>query len=262
MKKAILSTVLLSGLVLSVAAPKASAAAGSISNGDKNTTGVEVTIESDDGHKDGEGPYADHLAMTKVPTKFIFKGESTKTALVLENAHPKKERNFMAVNDDRKDDDGNKIAPAWKVVGQLSKITNKADRNKALDAKLTINPGLPEGSDGLTGDFKAGLIRQYNAGPIITKPDGTKDFEPAPIKVDSKVVADGKYEAHSITLAADGVSTDIILESKNSDLIQDEERGVFTNLGDAVLNIGSGKANVDKTTEYDGVIKWELQSNP
>lgn len=236
MKKTILATVLLSGLVLAAAAPTALAVE---KNGNsEETSRVEVNLKEDKGHEPGTGPFKDKLAIAQKPTVFKFAGDTTTGSLKLQNKHEKKDQQYIAVNDDRKkaDDENVKISSPWTLTGQLSALTAGATN---LEGTMVFTPTA---------------LQEYNIGALGNQPNGSYDYKPADVDAAAPAVVGDKYKlADTFTLGA-GKDAVEFLSSTNA-LVSDPS-GVFTNLGNVELNIATG--NADKAGEYKGIITWTL----
>ncbi|MGX7024898.1 WxL domain-containing protein [Vagococcus hydrophili] len=235
MKKNILAAALLSGLVLSIAAPTALAVEDKDGKS-VETSKVEVKLNKDDGHEPGTGPFKDKLAIVHKPTIFKFEGDTTTGSLNLKNKHPEKAKQFISVNDDRKNDKKEAISSPWTLTGQLSEVK--------------------EGTKTLAGtmDFKTSELQQYDIGELVTKPNGVQDYAPAAIKADAAKADATKYTLQpKFSLDAAGTAVKF-LESTNTDVT--DPHGVFTNLGDVDFNVASGNASEAGT--YDGTITWTL----
>lgn len=240
MKKTILTSVLLSGLVL-VAAPTALAVENDKGESVESSK-VQLELKKDDGYEPGTGPFKDKLAIAHKPTTFIYEGDVSKGALLLDNKNEKKDQQFIAVNDDRKDpaDKTGKtpMSSKWSLTGKMSKLTIGAK-----DLAANIN-------------FTTGALYQYDIGPIKTV-NGKDDFEPKDMLSQGKDVADAtKYKLadKSFSLPADDTTEVSFLTSDNDTVTP--VHGVYTNLGDNKLAIATGSAlEAGKTT---GTITWTL----
>lgn len=227
MKKTILATVLLSGLVLSVAAPAAYAAPA-------DTSRVEVELTKDGGYEPSPGPYKDHLTFVHKPTVFKFSSAVSDGSLLLENQHANKDSQYLVVNDDRKDDSGASKQTPWTVTGKLSKLT--AADGTELNAKLNLIPGE---------------IKQYNIGLLETV-DGVEDYKAVPVVPDSPKATED-YTKSDVSLQSG--STAVQFLAKTTSAIT-TPKGVFTNLGNSKLAIAAG--NGKNVNSYSGYIDWVL----
>lgn len=232
MKKVILSTVLLSGLVLAVAVPTASAA-------EKETSKVELKLTEDGGHEPGTGPFKDKLSIVYKPTVFKFESEVEPGSLVLDNKHTKIEEQYLAVNDDRKDETtGERKSSPWVVTGKLSTLDDGSD---SIAAKLNVSPTT---------------IKKYDIGELKTV-DGVEDFELLPINP-AATNATG-YTTTDFSLIAGGSAVKVISKDDDTTETTDKPDGVFTNLGHSKLAIATGVA---KKGDYKGTIEWVLAAQP
>ena len=256
MKKSILSTILLSGLVLSVAAPIASAEATEV---DKASTDVEVVLEKeDDGHNEGNGDYFGKLAIVWKPTRFQYQGKTSNNDIFMANNNEFKERNFIAVNDDRRDEgtpgnpqDGDQPAEGtWKLSGKLNELTHSYS-GKELDARLNIKPEAPY---------------IYNIGESFVDAKGNRRYEPKPIPnphtSETLISADGDlkdvYDLKSdFTLESKGDAIQFLSKKDDVAFKNDGRSGIFTNLGNNSITVlgDSGK----ESGVYNGTITWTLE---
>lgn len=256
MKKTILSTILLSGLVLSVAAPIASAA-----EADNSSTDVEVVLEKeDDGHNEGNGDYFGKLAIVWKPTRFQYQGKTSGNDIFMANNNEFKKRNFIAVNDDRRDEttSGQPIEsdPAaegtWKLSGKLNELTHSYS-GKELDARLQINPEAPY---------------IYNIGPSSVDANNNRRYEPKPIPnphTSQTLISDDDdlknvYDLKSdFTLESKGDAIEFLSKKDSVALDNASKRGIFTNLGNNNITVlgDSGK----EAGIYNGTITWTLEDS-
>lgn len=246
MKKSILSTILLSGLVLSVGATKALAAEEATATmGPDEKSEVKVKLTEDNGHEDGKGPFVERLAITHKPTTFMFEGEVGDTGLVLSNENKKKDQMFISVNDDRRDSTDNTkwISSEWQLLGKLGKLETSGTTKNELKAKLQIVPGA---------------LYKYDIGEIIDKGNGQQDYAPKAIDTANQEAAKAdKYKVNQdITLIAGAADNIKIYESLDNEAQPKGERGVYANLGDAKLAIAAGNAKTKG--DYSGTITWTL----
>ncbi len=255
MKKSILSTVLLSGLVLSIAAPVAFAAPV-----DNANTDVEVYLEKeDDGHNEGNGDYFGKLAIVWKPIRFEYAGKTSATQIDMANKMEHRKRNFIAVNDDRRDEatPGNpqeSDAPAkgvWKLSGKLNKLTHTFS-GKELEAKLTVQ------------DDEHYI---YNIGDSFLDGNGDRRYTPLPIPQDltgeTKLTGHAKDSLYEFkpqfSMSANGDAVELIRKSKDDALVEEDERGIYTNLGNNNISILNGTGS--DAGMYKGTITWTLEAS-
>lgn len=251
MKKSIFSTVLLSGLVLSIAAPTALANVDMY--GPSEETDVYVNLTKDDGTKPGKGPFVDRLAIAHVPTSFKFEELISDAGIHMDNKHDYKDAQYLAVNDDRRKAGDREVwttAP-WKLTAQLSDLTKIGDANTKLPGILELNPTE---------------LKEYNIGPIgekIVNGKPVQDYLPAPIDPSTTKASD-KYEAKPVQLEAGKQEQTIMTYSGLApDAIQGENgtRGVHTSVGsDAKLVLAPGAASNEGS--FKGKVTWTVASNP
>lgn len=256
MKKAILSTVLLSGLVLSVMAPTASAAVSTASGNAE--TDVKVNLKKDEGHEENNGEYFKTLAIVWKPTEFRFEGSATDQNLRLLNRHDKSTRQFIAVNDDRRvsASDEKHAGKGWTLTGKLGNLTNTADPNAKLNATMTVSPDELYIYDIGKQMFGSGANEDYIPKPI----PGTLD--PGKI-IDSQTNTDldDMYTLRpSFNMKAGGNEVPFIFKEKNGIELDEGRRGVFTNLGTNELRIA--KPTAEKVGAYEGQITWTVADQP
>lgn len=229
MKKSILATVLLSGLALSVASTTVSAA-------EVETSKVEVNLTKDDGHEVGTGPFLDKLTIVHKPTVFKFEGSTTTGSLQLSNAHPRKDNQFISVNDDRKDTSGAATTGKWELEGQLSELSAASGD---LAANMLFTPEA---------------LIQYDIGAAGNQPSGSFDYAPAEIDPTATAADAAKYKlSSSFTLAAGGAPVKFLESTTDS---ASGLKGVATNLGNVDLLVATGDATEAGT--YTGTITWTL----
>lgn len=243
MKKTILSTILLSGLVLSVAAPSALAEVSTKSG--QGETEVNVNILEDKGHEENEGDYLGKLAIVWKPTKFDFEGSQSMNDFTLRNRHDKRDDQFIAVNDDRRETAADLSTPnkggTWKLSGQLGDLTALSN-NKSLNATMTFIPSALQYYDiGNTKDLT---------------PEEIKDFVPKKIDKGSPTADMDNYGlVNPFNLKAEGDEVTFMRKTSTDDEGQGK-RGVFSNLGNNEIRI------IDKTGNnvglYEGQITWTV----
>lgn len=272
MKKKLLATALLSGMVLSVgsgalAAPltpqdKLDANQGTVadfsdpSNGAKNyhkeTSDVTVEIGNDPIRKT-KGPYYKRLALAYVPTIYKFEGETGTAALV--NQTDKKEKAHVVVNDDRRvsETDETYLNGHWKLTGQLSPLENA--KGEKLDGVMRI---------------KTSPLTKYYIGKEVATTDAsgntTVDYQ-----VEKPTYAEAPAEAGAYTvqpsfdLKAGGDDAVTFLEKTGAltDFSHDAtgvdktgNRGVQTSVGDAELNLPTQAVE----GSFSGYILWTLSA--
>ncbi|MEG0285812.1 MAG: WxL domain-containing protein [Vagococcus sp.] len=232
MKKTILGTVLLSAVVLSAGVVNTYAA----TEHDSYDSNVEVRI-NEGGTIVVPGPYKDKLSLVYVPDVFKFTGSETTGALELKNENANKEKSFIVVNDDRKDEDGKRVGGDWKVTGKLSALEAG---NEKLPAKMSIVPGD---------------ITKYDIGDLVNKSDGTIDFAPKAIGTDRVDIGNAGFVVKPFVMDANGDAVEFFTATAAA---AEAEAGAKTSLGDATLDIATGKAVAGS---YIGKVTWTLTSS-
>lgn len=254
MKKSILSTILLSGLVLSVVAPTA-LAADVVDNVD---TDVEVFLEKeDDGHNEGNGDYFGKLAIVWKPNRFEYAGKTSPEAIFMHNKADYRHRNFIAVNDDRRDeaDQGNpkETDPAakgtWVLKGKLNELSHTSS-NQQLEAVMNV---------------RTGKKYIYDIGESYTDPvDNKVKYKPEPIKdisLENELTPalDSLYTVKpDFKLVSKGDAVEVMRKKELNELDKGE-RGIFTNLGDNDITILKGYGK--DAGMYKGTITWTLEDS-
>lgn len=248
MKKKILSTILVSGVALSVFSPAALAAVEPVDNGPAadgsgHKSGTEVEVKLDQGGVDPTvGPYYKRLAIVWKPEKFTFTGKTGAT--VLSNSNPNKDNQYIVINDDRRTTGTEDFANAkWKLTGSLSNLdnTNTAASQSELVGKMT---------------FTTNALESYDIGPTETKSDGSIDYVPAPHVKGSAAVTDTAFSLQpSFVLPSDESEVEIM--QKTGAAADAEKRGVQTNLGNSTLDITN---QVQSAGTYQGWITWSLDA--
>lgn len=274
MKKKFLATLLLSGMVLSVgtgalAAPltdadKTDANQGTAAdyndpsnpatNFHKETTDVEVKLGDKNPIDPTTGPYFKRLAIAYKPAAYKFEGSVGATALV--NKVPKKERQHIAVNDDRRisEADDTYLNGNWKLTGQLSDLKN---------AK----------GDKLTGvmNFETTTPTKYYIGKEVTKTDVngvvTVDYdveEPTWAEDPAETAAYNIEPKFDLKVGGDDAVNFLSKVGKLTDFSHDGtgvdktgNRGVQTSLGNAELSLPTQAA---ADGDYSGFILWTLSA--
>jgi len=232
MKKTLLTTLLLSGIALSVS----TTAFAEEKIGPSETSKVEVDLKEDNGHDLGKGPFKDYLSIVYKPTLFKFSGYTTDGSLNLSNEHAKSSTQWLAVNDDRKDDSGAAKSGKWTLTGKLDGLK---DGNTSLAANMV---------------FKPGQLLKYDIGTDIQTVNGVQDIKPLPVDGSATAADDKKYTlAKEFTLPAD--NTEVTVLTSNTEEVSDP-KGVVTNLGDVNLLIATGNAGT--AGNYTGTITWTL----
>lgn len=256
MKKAILSTVLLSGLVLSVMAPTASAVVSTASGNAE--TDVKVNLKKDEGHEENNGDYFRTLAIVWKPTEFRFEGSATTQDLHLLNRHDKRDRQFIAVNDDRRTDPSEEThaGKGWSLTGKLGELTNTADANAKLNATMTVYPEKMYIYDIGDNIFNNGTTKDYIPKPIPDPLDPNMALDDP-----ANTALDDMYTLRpSFNMKAGGNEIPFILKEKNGTPLDEGKRGVLTNLGNNDLRIV--KPSAEKVGSYEGKITWTVADQP
>jgi len=242
MKKAILSTLLLSTIFVGAASVNAAEDAENAAERSA-TTDVTVDLKKDEvSDQNVPGVFKDTLAIVYKPTAFKFSGYTTGNSLSLMNKHEYKNDQYIAVNDDRKDSEGKYLEKtSWTLNGQLSDITNETT---VLASSLSLKPTA---------------LKTYNIGSEEIVENGTNNYKPAAIDYAGASAAEAGYtavEAPKLVAGGDAVNIitakDAVISSTDS-----TNRGVVTGLGDkAQLDIAAGA----EIGSYAGTITWTLAS--
>lgn len=247
MKKALLSSLLLSTMIIGATTANAADDAKEASAAERSaTTDVTVDLTKDDGHdKNVPGVFKDTLSIVYKPTSFQFTGFTSENALQLKNEHLRADNQFIVVNDDRKETNGDyRTVSNWELKGELSEIKNATT---SLSSKLTIKPT----------ELKTYSIAdaQGNVEEVIE--NGVVNYNPAPVDYASGAAASSSYTLNqSIVMNAAAGST-TVASANAVDLTATTtaaNRGVVTGLGDATLNISNGT----EVGAYAGTITWTL----
>lgn len=238
MKKNLLATVLLSGLVLGASATTVSAAE-TPEGGSVETSKVEVKLQEEQGNEPGSGPFKDKLAIVHKPNIFKFSGKTTTGSLNLSNENAQSDTQFISVNDDRKDEESGEFTfGAWELTGALSELT---DGGTPLLANMIFTPGE---------------LLQYDIGELKTV-NGVEDYGPAQVDPNAAQANKDKYKLSGFTLAADGDAVPFLTSAAPTGTpTQTDVRGVATNLGDVNLTVATG--NATKAGTYTGTVTWTL----
>ena len=243
MKKQILSTILLSGLVLAVGAVNASAADAIVENNvvksEKTFSDVEVKLVEEDGNKPGEGPFLNNLAIAWVPKLYSFSGSTTDNELILENTNAAKEQQAVTVNDDRQD------KTKWTLSAQLSKLETAG--GEALSSKMVIKTD--------------GTLKRYDIGDkYFDAANNRWDLEHKQIDHSALDDDSGLYDLkQNFDLPADGQTTVTVIEKTAAeDPTGDNKNGVTAYVGDASLVMAAGSAKTEKKGDYTGKLVWTV----
>jgi len=242
MKKAILSTLLLSTIFIGAASVNAAGNAADAAERSA-TTDITVDLKKDEGSDQNvPGVFKDTLAIVYKPTAFKFSGYTTGNSLSLTNKHQYKNNQYIVVNDDRKDAAGKYLEKtSWTLSGKLSNVT---DGNKVLASSLSLKPTT---------------LKTYNIGSDEIVENGTITYKPLAVDYASASNAGAGYATTTPKLVAGGDEVDIITAVDAAISSTDStNRGVVTGLGDnAQLDIVAGA----EIGSYTGTITWTLASS-
>lgn len=246
MKKAVLSTVLLSSLLLGGTIVNAEGEKDPNNDSNrKSSTDVDIKLKDSTDIHEEDGPFSDSLALVYTPSAYSFSGDLANVSnreLKLDNKTEKAVSQNIVVNDDRKD----------------KETKNGKNYPWTLSAQFNV-----EGQEGLQGavlELMPNGAYKYNIGSETHKTKNGEDIKkrPAPDGIEGDK-AEGITTPESVSLPANEAAQPIMTSTKD-DVLADkssEDRGAFTNLNKAVLHISS---NSDKGS-YSGKVLWTLQSD-
>lgn len=248
MKKAVLSTILLSGLLLGSSV--VNAADPNEKDRNRNAeTDVNIKLTDEGTSKPEPGPFYGALAFVESPRPYSFSGDVVSGAgqvnLVASKVNSGNKN--LVVNDDRRDKDSdNGFNTPWTVSAQFKDVKLVGGENKPLEgAVLTLKPS------------KAYL---YNIGDKIEETDHGLDIIPEPVpKIDDNTPDAKDVTTSEVKLAAEGAAQPIMKSTKagSTGEISTLNRGAFTNLSDAKLSVSSA----NKQGTYKGKLLWTLTSD-
>lgn len=237
MKKKIFTTVLLSSILLSGAVTTLAAGEEREAKSD-----VNITLKKDTGNNENqEGTFVGTLAIVHYPSAYNFEGTASNKAINLENKNVNKNKQFISISDDR-DNKGD-----WKLQGELSEITRlDADGFPATDAAArTTLPGALQ--------IRKSAVNQYDIGNEKTS---AGNYKPAAIDETTGAAVGVEFASETVNVVAGEPAVDILAASSAA-----TGRGAYTNLGDATFAIDAGfgtNGELDGAVNYHGVITWTV----
>lgn len=247
MKKAVLSTVLLSSLLLGGTIVNAEGEKDPNNDSNrKSSTDVDIKLKDSSDIHEEKGPFSDTLALVYTPSAYSFSGDLVDVSnreLKLENETKKAETQNIVVNDDRKD----------KETGMGK------DYPWTLSAAFEVNKEQT-GLQGAVLELIPNGAYTYDIGGkhIQTKHGDDIEPKPAPNEITGEV-ASGITTEKNVKLNANAAAQPIMTSTKDAAREDDssEKRGAFTNLNNAKLHISSNSTK----GSYSGKVLWTLQSD-
>lgn len=230
MNKKVLGTLVLGLSIGAVLLPTVAQASERESN-----TGVGIGFSNDDANTIIPGPYDQALSLMNKPTAFKFGTENEASALSSVYYQQVKDKQYIAVYEDRDADQ----QTSWKLTAKLSELVSTTDATKTLTSTMTMNSAdissfsIEDQRDKETGKLPT----------IIEKlPDLTKYAE-------DKVTGVAKV---SLEAGATG-SSDIMVGTKPG------SKGFAAEIRNVQLSVNSGQKDKTNGKQFTGTVSWSLE---
>lgn len=251
MKKFILSSVLVSGMVLGgVQFVSADEAAEFDPIVKKDETTLGISFDTDDATKPVEGPYKGVLSLIYVPKAFEF-GKHAATGALLDyqglGYGASDQKQWVVVNDDRENtelatgvkDPNSKKGDPWKLTATMAELKSG---DEVLPSTLVM---------------KFDDVKKYEMGQ---EPDGKGDIKPNPA-TDEFIKAFGESDKHgvelnkAVTLESGKAIETAIFSKKEADKLK---VGVASQVTGTQLTVQAPKTAAGKT--FSSKVTWTLST--
>ncbi|MGX7244361.1 hypothetical protein ACWOC1_05875 [Enterococcus quebecensis] len=230
MNKKLLGTLVLGLSIGAVLLPQAAQAAEREAN-----TGVGIGFSNDDDNTIIPGPYDEALSLINKPTAFKFGTENEASALSSVYYQQLKEKQYIAVYEDRDADQ----QTSWKLTAKLSDLVSTTDATKKLVSTMTMNSASISTFD-LTDQ------RDKETGKLPTTISSLPDLKQY---TEDKVTGVTKV---SLVAGATG-SSDIMVGTKPG------SKGFAAEIRNVQLAVNSGQKDDTNGKQFTGTVSWSLE---
>lgn len=230
MNKKVLGTLVLGLSVGAVLLPTAAQASERESD-----TGVGIGFSNDDANTIIPGPYDQALSLMNKPTAFKFGTENEASALSSVYYQQVKDKQYIAVYEDRDTDQ----QTSWKLTAKLSDLVSTTDATKKLASTMTMNSAN-------ISSFSIEDQRDSDTGKLPMTIEKLPDL--------TKYAEDKVTGVSKVTLQAGATgSSDIMVGKKPG------SKGFAAEIRNVQLAVNAGQKDNANGQQFTGTVSWSLE---